>query len=47
MSTCGAKKILVADEDNEWRKMLRFFIETLGHQVIEAGRGDDAVTLAS
>jgi DNA-binding response OmpR family regulator len=38
--------VLVADDDAEWRTLLRYSLEQAGFQVLEASRGDSALTLA-
>ena len=39
-------KILVAEDNEDSRLLLRFFLESLGYKVIEAGNGKEAVQLA-
>jgi DNA-binding response OmpR family regulator len=42
-----AKKILIADSDNSFRKSLRVFIQALGYEVLEAATGSEALDKAS
>ena len=42
-----AKKILIVDGDDNFRESLRTFIKGLGHEVIEAATGPDALEKAS
>ena len=41
------KKILLVDSNDDFRRALREFIEGLGHQVIEAATGLEAIDKAS
>lgn len=46
MSACCGKKILVAEGNVDSRQRLRLFIQTLGHEVLEAGSSSEAIELA-
>jgi two-component system, NtrC family, response regulator AtoC len=46
MNNSHTSKILVAEDNEDSRLMLRAFLETLGYEVIEAGNGEEAVRLA-
>lgn len=41
-----ARKILVADDNDDIREMLAILLRRLGHEVVVAGDGETAVTLA-
>jgi two-component system cell cycle response regulator DivK len=41
------KKILIADNDETFRESLRAFIKGLGHEVVEATTGPEAIDTAS
>jgi CheY-like chemotaxis protein len=40
------KKILVVDDESDSRRMMRTFLEAIGHEVIEAEDGYEAVEVA-
>lgn len=39
----AAKKILVVDDDPDWREFLRHALEELGYQPVEAASGEEAL----
>jgi two-component system, OmpR family, alkaline phosphatase synthesis response regulator PhoP len=41
-----AKTILVVEDYDDWREMIKFFLEQKGHKVIEAANGLEAVKYA-
>ena len=47
MNTRHSKIILIAEDNDDSRQMLRTFIEMLGYEVIEARDGEEAINLAS
>ena len=46
MGDFNGKTILIVEDDNDSRQMLRFFLEAEGYQIIEAGNGREALKLA-
>lgn len=38
-------KILIADDDDEIRELIKFFLEQEGYQVIEAGNGEEVINI--
>lgn len=46
MNNSHTSKILVAEDNDDSRQMLRAFLETLDYTVIEAKNGEEAVRLA-
>jgi CheY-like chemotaxis protein len=41
-----AKKILIVDSDDAFRESLRTFIQAMGHEVVEAATGQEAIEKA-
>jgi CheY-like chemotaxis protein len=44
-SVCGTETLLVADDEPEVRKYIKFVLEDFGYKVLEASDGDEAVEL--
>jgi two-component system sensor histidine kinase/response regulator len=42
----GAGRVLVADDDASTRELLRDLLESMGHHVVEAGNGEEAIRMA-
>lgn len=40
------KKVLLVDDEQDFRKLVTFWLESKGYSVITAGNGEDAVNLA-
>jgi two-component system, chemotaxis family, chemotaxis protein CheY len=41
--TNGARKVLVVDDDADWREFLKLCLEDLGYEAIEAADGQEAL----
>jgi two-component system chemotaxis response regulator CheY len=41
--TDGARKVLVVDDDADWREFLKLCLEDLGYEAIEAADGQEAL----
>jgi CheY-like chemotaxis protein len=44
---CCAARILIADDTASGRELLRFILEDLGHEVVEAENGEQVIVKAS
>lgn len=43
----GTRTVLVVDDNDDIRELIRFTLEMKGYQVVEAGNGQEAVELAA
>jgi two-component system, chemotaxis family, chemotaxis protein CheY len=46
-TTDGVRKVLVVDDDADWREFLRLCLEDLGYEAIEAADGQEALNSLS